>query len=92
MLRVRFYSDAPDWAPVNWPIKHPYWCTGYSYRGDEEYAVIVAYADDLEYIKTNWPEATEIETVEVDGYIFTSRFPRPEWMDAADMQVGQEGK
>jgi hypothetical protein len=78
MLCVRFYTSAPDWRPVNWPIKHPYWCTGYA--GDLSYSVIVAYADDLEYITTNWPEATEIEATEVDDYKFSERFPRPEWL------------
>ncbi len=82
MLRVRFYTNAPDYRSVNWPIKHPYWCTGYTSRADEEYAVIVAYADNLEYIMANWPEATEIDATEVDNYVFNSRFERPEWFTA----------
>ena len=77
MLRVRFFCNADDYRPINWPIKHPYWCTGYA--GDMSYAVIVAYADDLEYIKDNWPDAFEIDATEVDEIVFTSRFPKPEW-------------
>jgi hypothetical protein len=75
MIRARFYVATEDPLPVNWPIKHPYWITGYTYDA----AVLVAYADDLAEILQNWPEATDIEFREADGYVFTSRFPRPEW-------------
>lgn len=61
---------------MNWPIKHPYWCTG---AGDG-YSIIVAYADDEAEILRNWPEAHDIDSEEVDGYAFTSRFPRPTWL------------
>jgi hypothetical protein len=82
MLRIRFEAYADDPRPVNWPVKHPYWVTGYA--GDESYATVVSYADDESYIFANWPEAKNLDVREVEGYLFTSRFPKPEWF--------QEGK
>jgi hypothetical protein len=78
MYRARFYSKTEDQdpRPMNWPIKHPYWITGES----EDGYIIVAYADDEDYIHRNWPEATNIEMGDpVNNYVFTSRFPRPGW-------------
>ncbi len=75
MIRARFHANPDDYRPVNWPIQHPYWCTGHG----DGYSVIVAYADDKDEIIRNWPEATEIDAVEVTEYAFTDRFPRPEW-------------
>jgi len=78
MLRVRFYANYDDSRPVNWPIEHPYWESGFS--ADGAYSVVVAYADHLDYIKKNWPEADQIEILEeADHYTFTDRFPRPKW-------------
>lgn len=79
MIRARFKTHAEDWRPVSWPVKHPYWCTGYGEDRDGEYAVIVAYADDEDEVKHFWPEAYDIDSPPTDGYHFTSRFPRPEW-------------
>lgn len=80
MIRARFYVNADDYRPVEWPIKHPYWCTGYS--GDDEHAVIVAYADNEAEILRLWPDATDINTEERASYIFTDRFRKPDWMEA----------
>ena len=84
MIRARFKTDAEDWRPINWPIKHPYWCTGYG----DGYSIIVAYADDEAEILTNWPEAYAIEGDEVDGYTFTSRFPCPDWFTPQEATNG----
>jgi hypothetical protein len=78
MIRARFNADGSDWRPVNWPIKHPCWCTGYSASGD---SVVVAYADDEAEILHNWPEAVNIEIDHVDEYMFTDRFPKPDWFN-----------
>jgi hypothetical protein len=75
MLRVRFHANADDYRPVSWPVKHPYWCSGYG----DDYAVVISYADSLEYILENWPEATNLDSEERDEYTFTDRFPRPKW-------------
>lgn len=75
MIRARFKANLHDCRPIKWPIKHPYWRTG---EGDT-YSIIVAYADDIAEIKTNWPEAEDIEADEVTGYEFGGRFPRPSW-------------
>lgn len=75
MLRVRFHANPDDYRPIHWPVKHPYWCSG---SGDD-YSVVISYADDVDYILTNWPEATNMDVEEVTDYTFTSRFPKPEW-------------
>lgn len=80
MLRVRFTTDSSDYRPVLWPIKHPYWCSGYTYSSCGDRAIIVAYADDENYVKQLWPDYEDFEVIEeVDYYIFSSRFPKPEW-------------
>lgn len=77
MIRARFTAEgAEDYRPVKWPIKHPYWCTGYDSSGSP---IIVAYADDEEEIKQNWPEATGIDAEPADICIFTDRFAKPSW-------------
>ena len=77
MIRARFKVSSEDYRPVNWPIKHPYWCTGYD--GDGVCATIVAYADDEAEVLRNWPEATGIDAEECTEYVFTERFPKPDW-------------
>lgn len=80
MIRARFSVRDPDYRPVVWPIKHPYWCTG---QGDD-YAVLVAYADDEEELLRNWPDADNIATEEVVEYQFTPRFPKPDWFQGGE--------
>ena len=75
MIRCRFRTDSEDYRPINWPIKHPYWMTG---QGENDF-IIVAYADNEDEIMQNWPEATDLDSKEVDGYVFTSRFAQPDW-------------
>lgn len=75
MIRVRFKCNPDDPRPINWPIKHPWWCTG---SGDG-YSIVVAYADDENYILENWPEAAELDSEQANEYVFTSRFPKPDW-------------
>lgn len=76
MIRCRFRTNESDPRPVHWPIKHPYWVTGYG----DDYAVVVAYADDEAGIMRNWPEATNLDSEPATEYLFTSRFPKPKWM------------
>ena len=78
MIRARFHANDEDARPVNWPIKHPYWITGYG----DGYSIVVAYADDEAEILLNWPEATEIEAEPASTYHFTDRFPKPDWLQA----------
>jgi hypothetical protein len=81
MIRARFSTNGDDYRPVEWPIKHPYWCSGYQ-CGGEERAIIVAYADDEAEIRRLWPDAGGFDFVQtVDKYTFTDRFPKPEWME-----------
>ncbi len=76
MIRARFKANADDFRPVKWPVKHPYWCTGYG----EGYSIVVAYADNETEVLENWPEATEIDAEDVSEYSFSNRFPKPDWL------------
>ena len=79
MKRYRFQLTGNDPRPVNWPIKHPYWCTGY---GDYDCPIIVAYGDNDKYITDNWPDAElPLDGEVVKRYEFSGRFPKPEWFD-----------
>lgn len=75
MIRARFKELSYDYRPVEWPIKYPYWCTAEGHG----YHILVAYADSVEDIKRLWPTAIDIEWDEVEGIVFTSRFPKPDW-------------
>jgi hypothetical protein len=77
MIRARFKANLEDYRSINWPVKHPYWCSG----STSEHSIVVAYADDEAEILSNWPEAIEIESEEVEEYVFTDRFQKPEWFD-----------
>jgi len=77
MIRCRFKVPDEDYRPIRWPVKHPYWCTGTDSKGR---SVLVAYADDEDEIMRNWPDAQDLDTHEENAeYVFTSRFPKPEW-------------
>jgi hypothetical protein len=75
VIRCRFKANEDDYRPINWPVKHPYWCTGYC----DGYSIVVAYADDEAEIMRNWPEARDLDSTEATEYAFTSRFPKPDW-------------
>jgi hypothetical protein len=76
MIRARFEANLEDPRPIHWPIKHPYWVTG----ENDTHAIVVAYADDEDEIRKNWPEANNIDSVYVLEYEFSSRFPKPKWL------------
>lgn len=78
MIRVRFYQPTSDPRPVKWPIKHPYWISG---ETDNGVFILVAYADDVDEIVSNWPEAVGLDILDsnVMKYTFTGRFPKPDW-------------
>lgn len=80
MIRARFITRAVDYRPAHWPIKHPYWCTGYGKDNRSEFSTIVAYADDVAEILRNWPEAEAIGSSPASEYLFTSRFRKPDWL------------
>lgn len=75
MIRCRFKANLEDSRPINWPVKHPWWETGFN----DTHAIVVSYADDEAEILRNWPEAIDLDSEECDSYTFTSRFPCPEW-------------
>jgi len=82
MYRVRFYLPLNkcnnDYRTVIWPIRYPYWCTGYT---DTE-AIIVAYVKDMDELLMQWPEMNGLEIDDCercDKIEFSSRFARPDW-------------
>lgn len=77
MIRARFKANADDYRSINWPVKFPYWCSGYT--GDMSHSIVVAYAENVEEIYKNWPEALDIEVEKVEKPVFSSRFPKPDW-------------
>jgi hypothetical protein len=81
MIRARFYANGDDYRPVEWPIKYPYWCSGYTSKNE---CLIIAYADNPEDITRLWPEAHDIECEEAEEIVFTSRFPKPSWYNEAE--------
>lgn len=78
MIRCRFQANDIDPRPINWPLKHPYWISGYG----NGYAIVIAYAENENEIIRNWPDAKNLDSEDVVNYTFTSRFPRPQWLGA----------
>lgn len=87
MIRARFRVHG-DERPVEWPVKHPYWLTGYGNDAGDGYAIMVAYADDEAEIMRLWPNASNIDTEDTTAYKFTTRFYQPDWWVA--QQQGQQ--
>ena len=88
MIRARFRVGSEDYRPVNWPVQHPYWCTGHCLLPSGEWSpVVVAYADDEAEIRANWPDAEDIESKPCEGYTFTPRFPRPDWLHGKALEI-----
>ena len=75
MLRVRFHANPDDYRPVKWPVKYPFWCTGYG----ENHSVVVAYVDSVDELTELWPEASNLDIEERESITFTDRFPKPNW-------------
>lgn len=88
IYRARFHANENDFRSINWPVKYPYWCSGYG----DDYSVVVAYVESEEEIITNWPEANNIDVEEVDKIIFTSRFKKPDWFNIDSSNVPCEVK
>ena len=59
-------------------INMPWWCTGES--GDGKYATIVCYLPPEEDLMKYWDDAFDIESDEVEKIVYTSRFPKPDWV------------
>lgn len=77
LFLARFEADREDPRPMKWPIRHPCWVTG---TGDT-YNIVMAYVESEEELLELWPEAKNIDWgPPVDKYVFTDRFPRPEWL------------
>lgn len=98
MLWCRFYIPLKecdnDYRPVIWPIRYPYWCTGYT---DTE-AILVAYVKNMDEFFMQWPEMdkfldkhpNKIEVEECEEVEFSSRFQRPDWYTDEHIQKMKE--
>lgn len=73
--RHRFRTDPDDYRPIAFPPPGPYWCTGIG----DGYSIVVAYLPAGEPLRNWWPDATEVETEQVEVIQFTSRFQCPDW-------------
>ena len=82
LIKYRFKTKAvDDYRPLidMKPINMPWWCSGYA--GDESFAVIVCYLpEDIPLVKY-WDDAYDISSEYVDEIKYTSRFPKPKWME-----------
>ena len=78
--RHRFKTDPTDYRPVAFPPPGPYWCTG----GSGDHSIVVAYLPKGEPLLRWWPDASDVETEEVEVIVFTSRFPCPDWWSPPD--------
>lgn len=74
MIRARFKEN--DKRPLQWPVRYPYWCTGYD---SDNKPIIVGYFKDEEEIFKYWPEAQDIDAESVTEIVYTDRFPKPDW-------------
>ena len=75
MLRIRFHANPDDYRPVKWPVKYPFWCSGYG----ENFSVVIAYVDSVDELMELWPEASNLDIEERAEITFTDRFPKPSW-------------
>jgi len=91
LLRIVFKVYARDWNPVG-KVAHPYWYSGYGEDKDGTYNTLVSYANDFTYVKARWPSAVEIGQQEMADYVFSARFPRPQWMGQAPEREVSESR
>lgn len=80
MKRYRFKTNAiEDFRPLKDMkyIQMPWWCTG---KGDS-YVTIVCYLPNEVNLLEYWDDAYEIEEEDVDEITYSSRFPKPEWLN-----------
>ena len=75
LLRIRFHANPDDYRPVKWPVKYPFWCSGYG----EDFSVVIAYVDSVDELMELWPEASNLDIEERESITFTDRFPKPSW-------------
>lgn len=81
LKRYRFKTRAvKDFRPLKdmSRINMPWWCTGESFDGD--YVTIVCYLPEDEDLLKYWDDAFDIESDEVEKIVYSSRFPKPDWV------------
>jgi hypothetical protein len=89
MIRARFKLPSDEVRPTEWPIRYPYWRTGYYGDG----ITVVAYVESVTELLRLWPEAEDVNVEEgATPPLFTIRFPKPAWYteDGSHMNKEQE--
>lgn len=90
MIRARFKLPSEDMRPTEWPVRYPYWRTGYYDDG----ITMVAYVESANELERLWPLAEAIDAEEGASLpiLFTVRFPKPTWYteDGSHMCDNQE--
>lgn len=78
--KYRFKTNAiEDYRPLidMKNIQCPWWCSGEGV----DYAIIICYLPVNEDIFKYWDDAYDIDVEEVDEITYTSRFPKPDWIN-----------
>ena len=65
------------------PLGVPYWISGYKHDGNFELAaaIIVCYLPTGTNLAEYWDDAYDIETTPCNVIKYTSRFPKPDWLE-----------
>ena len=84
MIRLRFKTRAvEDCRPLvdfN-EIGMPWWCSGFGNDDGGDYAVIVCYLPEMANLKRYWDDAYDITSEQAKEIVYTSRFPKPAWLE-----------
>ena len=81
-IRYRFKTrSVNDFRPLEdlAEIQMPWWCTGES--DDGSYMTIVCYLPAGENLLRYWDDAFDIDADERHEITYTSRFPKPSWIE-----------
>ena len=89
MIRARFVTPPDDPRPVTWPPPGPYWVTGEQLcDGECVGIVVVAYGDSEDQLREFWPDVENMDVDDASEYLFTDRFPKPQWWDRVAKGAG----
>lgn len=80
LKRYRFKTKSiEDYRPLvdMKDIQMPWWCSSES----DDYAIIICYLPEEEKLEKYWNDAYDIEITEEEKILYTSRFPKPKWIE-----------
>ena len=78
--RYRFTTKYKDYRPEidMKSINCPWWCTGCD---SKNHAIIVCYLPVGEPLEKYWDDAFDISVEDADEIFYSTRFPKPSWLD-----------